>query len=190
MTNDFIKKKNNENGDKKNITIEINWTEIIIPSFFLLVCIGYIIQVIHIKFLSVAFAYVLLIFLIPILMVIFFRNIKIVRREKVNKRKSDSIEKSKTTLFQVIIRYITNILQIKIIRLILIFIFCYGVIGNFFGFICYVLFFNILTLFFLGVKNIFHIIIFSCIVTFLIYYVFGEFLYVQFYRGFIFDTYF
>lgn len=190
MTNEFIKKKNNKNEDKKNITIEINWTEIIMPLLLLLFCIGYIIQVIHIKFLSIAFASILLIFLIPVLMVIFLRNIKIVRKEKVNKSKSDSIKKSKTKLFQVIITYIINILQSKTIRLILVFLFCYGVIGNLFGFLYFVLFFNILTLLFLGVKKIFYIIIFSCIVTFLVYYIFGEILYVPFYKGFIFDKYF
>ena len=190
MTNDVIKKKNNKNEKKKNITIEINWAEIIIPLFFLSFCISYTIQIIHINFLSIAFASISLILMIPILMVLFLRNIKIVKREKVNESKSDSVKKSKTTLFQLIITNIINILNIKKIRLIITFLLCFGVIGNLFGFIYFILFFNMLTLFFLGVKKVFYIIIFSCIITFLLYYVFGKILYVPFPQGFVFETYF
>jgi len=180
MTHEFIKKKNNKNEDKMNITIEVNWPEIIMPLFFILFCICYIIQTIHINLLSMSFAYITIILMIPVLMVLILSNIKIVKREEANRSKSDTVKKSKTKLFQVIITNIINILNIKKIRLVIIFLFCFSVIRNLFGFIYFILFFNMLTLIFFGVKKIFYVIILSCIITFLVYYVFGKILYVPF----------
>jgi len=177
MTNDFIKKQNNKNEDKINITVKINWSEIIMPLFFLFFCIAYIIQTFYINLLSIAFGYLVLILLIPVLIFLILSNIKIVKRKKVKESESDSVKKTKTILFRAIISNIKNILNIKKIRLIIIFLFSFGVIGNLFGFIYFILFFNMLTLYFLGVKKIFYIIIFSCIIAFLLYYVFGKILY-------------
>ena len=190
MNNNVLKKKNNINKDKKNITIEINWGETIIPLFFLVFCISYIIQVIHIKFLSIAFASITITLMIPIIMVVILRNIKIIKRDRVNRSQPDLVKKSKTTMVELIITNIINILNVKKIRFIIIFSLCFGVIGYLFGFLCFLLIFCMLTLLLLGVKKVFYIISFSCITTFLIYYIFVKFLYVYFPKGFIFETYF
>jgi len=179
MVNYFLRKYKTF---KKMYKFKFNWSELLVPSFVMLFCISYIIQVIHINFQSIALGSVMLILIVPLLIVLILRNIKIVRRKELNSNELDLVKKSGLSLF---ILNIKSILNIKKIRVIIIFSFCLGIIERLFGFICFILFFNMLTLCFIGVKNKFYIIIFSCVIAFLIYYIFGKILYVPFPKGYL-----
>lgn len=172
------------------VKIEINWREVLLPALFLVFCICYTIQILHIRFLPIAFSSLILIFMVPVLLVIIIRNIEIIKTEKEIKGKSDSFKKPQPTLFQVIIKYIINILNIKKIRFIILFLLSFSIILYLFGFMGFILFFTIMSLYLLGVKKIIHAINISIILTILFYYIFGVLFYVYFPKGIIFNVFF
>ena len=176
-------------SENKKKYIKVNWSEVLLLLFFLFFCISYILQVLGKRFISIAFASYILIFLIPIIIFLISRNINICSAHsggkdtnESNKLKSVKNSKSKLSMAKLMIK---DILNVKRNRLIIIFLFSLGVIESLFGFLGFVLFFNSFTLYALGVRKVYYLIIIPCIVILLFYFIFVRMLFVSFPKGFL-----
>lgn len=164
------------NRNVRGKVIKVKWGEFLVPLIFMGFCISYIVQVVDVILLSIAFAIGILVILIPILIILIRKSIV---KEDAKECEGNRVD----SLWKFLPAYARNVAKNKQAMITVIFIFCFGVICYIFGFVGFTLALTLLILLLLGVSKPIHLAAIAVGLALFIYFVFIRFLYYPLPRG-------
>ena len=131
---------------------KIEWGEVIIPLCFLIFCLTYVVQVIGLSLISVAFATFCLVVLVPV-------SILIILKFGISRGEEEILEAPKEPLLarlnlrQIVSLRTSDNVAVKQIRFLVLYVLCLGIVCYIFGFNIFTPCFVLLTLYTLGVTK-------------------------------------